>query len=121
MSRTGGRIRPYVLFIQPKKEASSWHETDLWRKANALPGAIVRVDENGREAARFGAATSGHVFLYSNAGRLMFSGGITAQRGHVGANSGREAILSLVNSGVKQRDATPVYGCGVAEPQGQQS
>ena len=65
LSRTDGRLRPYILFLYPKGEQKKWFETDLWKMANRLKGATVRLDENGREAAKFGAKTSGHVFLYS--------------------------------------------------------
>jgi hypothetical protein len=71
----------------------------------------VRIDEAGREAARFGATTSGHVLLYDRGGRLRFSGGITASRGHVGDNAGRAALLGLLIHGETERERTPVFGC----------
>jgi hypothetical protein len=117
LSRTQGRLHSYILFLHPKGEQKKWFKTDLWKMANRLEGATVRLDENGREAAKFGAKTSGHVFLYSEAGKLMFSGGITAFRGHGGANAGREAIISLANSRSADNPTNPVFGCSIFDPE----
>ena len=117
LSRTGGRLRPYILFLHPKGEQKKWVESDLWQKANRLMGVNVRLDDNGREAAKFGAKTSGHVLLYSGAGKLMFSGGITALRGHGGANAGRSAVISLANSEAVDKPATPIFGCSISDPE----
>ncbi len=46
--------------------------------------------------AELGSSTSGQVLLYDPSGRLAFSGGITAARGHVGDNAGSDAIVGLV-------------------------
>jgi hypothetical protein len=53
---------------------------------------------------------------------LLFSGGITAARGHAGDNAGRSELVSLLNGGPvapaatlnrggSARDATSVFGC----------
>jgi hypothetical protein len=49
--------------------------------------------------------------LYDTAGRLLFSGGITAARGHSGDNAGREAIVALLAGAPTDRTQTPVFGC----------
>ena len=71
----------------------------------------VRVDPEGVEARRFGSQTSGQIMLYDADGQLLFSGGITAARGHSGDNAGRNAILSLLTSGSSEQRGTPVFGC----------
>jgi hypothetical protein len=82
---------------------------------------VVR-DDSGREAGRFGAATLGQTLLYDADGSLLFSGGITAARGHAGDNAGRSELVSLLNRGLSApvvtmnrgqsaRDATHVFGC----------
>jgi hypothetical protein len=116
LSRTNRRLRTYVLFLHPAGEADNWHETALWKAANRLPGVIVRRDDGGVEAGRFGARTSGHVYLYSASGRLLYSGGITPQRGHAGVNSGRLAVIEFVNGG-HGAPAGPVFGCSTAGPE----
>lgn len=74
------------------------------------------IDDNGAEANRFHAATSGQTLLYDAAGRLLFSGGITGSRGHSGDNAGQTAIVSLVNSGAAELTETSVFGCPLFEP-----
>ena len=66
----------------------------------------------GREAARFGAATSGQTFLYDARGGLLFSGGITGARAHAGDNAGRSAVVTLLNgTGGPAAPRTSVFGC----------
>ncbi|HYI94205.1 MAG TPA: hypothetical protein VEX68_11725 [Bryobacteraceae bacterium] len=117
LSRTDGRLRSYILFLYPKGEKKKWVETDLWKMANRLNGVTVRLDEDGREAGKFGAKTSGHVFMYSGAGKLIFSGGITALRGHGGENAGRSAVISLANSESANNPTNPVFGCSIFDPE----
>ncbi len=54
-------------------------------------------DDDGAEAKRFGAETSGQTLLYDERGTLAFSGGITGSRGHAGDNAGRASLLALIN------------------------
>jgi hypothetical protein len=89
--------------------------TDLWDSAGQIPGVAAVADEDGAEAHRFSAATSGQVVLYDSSGRLLFSGGITASRGHSGDNVGRRAIVSLLADGSGVRTETPVFGCPIFE------
>ena len=56
-------------------------------------------DDDGAEARRFGAETSGQTLLYDEHGALLFSGGITGARGHAGDNAGRASLVALLNRG----------------------
>jgi hypothetical protein len=47
------------------------------------------------------------VLSYDAAGTLRFSGGITASRGHEGANTGRTALTDLVRAVPSQHPSTP--------------
>ncbi|HYJ45844.1 MAG TPA: hypothetical protein VEV81_04450 [Pyrinomonadaceae bacterium] len=111
MAHTRGRLTAYVLFLKPKGFSEDWEKTDLWESAASIPGVRAVVDDDGAEAHRFGAATSGQTILYDAGGRLLFTGGITASRGHSGDNAGRSAIVSLVNEGEAERAETFVFGC----------
>ncbi len=111
MAQTQGRVIAYVLFLKPTGSSIDWEKTDLWRSAARIPGVNVFVDENGIEARRFQAVTSGQTALYDINGRLLFSGGITSARGHSGDNAGRSAIVSLLNTGDADRTETAVFGC----------
>ena len=114
MARIPGKVYAYVLFLKPEPAGVEWEDTDLRRSAAAIPGVKVVSDIDGVEARRFGAETSGHTLLFGPDGRLLFSGGITESRGHVGDNSGERAIEALVNNQSPTRTATFVFGCALA-------
>jgi hypothetical protein len=111
MAQVQGRVTAYVLFIKPPGSSTEWEKTDLWQSAASIPGVQVVVDDNSAEARRFGAQTSGQTVLYDVEGRLLFSGGITASRGHSGDNAGRSAIVSLLHTGQADQQETSVFGC----------
>lgn len=116
MREVHGRTDAYVLFLHPETESEEWVESDLWRRAAAIPGVRAVRDPGGDEARRFGAATSGHAVLYDPDGRLRFSGGLTASRGHEGDNEGRIALTQLLAENEAEREATPIYGCPLQDP-----
>jgi hypothetical protein len=115
MANAVGKVNAYVLFVKPPGAGADWDDTDLRRSAAAIPGVTVLTDENGSEAARFGAETSGHTLVFDHDGMLVFSGGITASRGHAGANAGESAVLAALTQQRVMHDRTPVYGCSLTE------
>lgn len=86
-------------------------QTRLWQTLKTIPGVESLVDPDGREAAAFGGYVSGQTFLYDASGHLQFSGGLTAARGHEGANDGVDAVVAMLTAGRTPIDRTPVYGC----------
>lgn len=114
MARLEGRIAACVLLVKPNESGADWEDTNLRRSAEAIPGVKVVVDPAGVEARRLGAETSGHTLLFASDGRLLFSGGITASRGHAGDNAGESAIVALVNNQTPARTRTLVFGCSLA-------
>jgi hypothetical protein len=111
-----GHLAAQVLFLRPAGMAPGWERGELWHKAEQIAGASVQVDEDGREAALFGASTSGHVVLFAAGGELLFSGGITASRGHLGPNAGTSRILSILGGRGADRRESDVYGCPLGDP-----
>ena len=114
MTQAQGRVTAYVLFVKPPNFSTEWEKTDLWASAAAIPGVQVLGDDEGIEAGRFNAATSGQTMLYDPAGKLLFSGGITSARGHAGDNAGRSAVVSLLTTDETdeaEQKETPVFGC----------
>jgi hypothetical protein len=111
MAQAQGRVTAFVLFVKPPGFSDDWEKTDLWESAAAIPGVSVVRDDEGVEARRFHAATSGRSMLYDGEGKLLFSGGITRARGHAGDNAGRTAILSLLATDEAEQKETPVFGC----------
>jgi hypothetical protein len=116
MARNMARVEAQVLFVRPPGVGPDWERTDLWDKAAKIPGVRVRADDGGVEAVRFGATTSGDVFLYDAGGGLRFAGGITASRGQAGDNAGRSAVEALLAGGSDATARTPTYGCRLLAP-----
>lgn len=112
LDRIGTAANVVVVFYEPANAGDSWTETDIRRRALGLKNAIVCSDVDGTEARRFGATTSGHTFVYSPDGQLLFNGGITGAQGHIGANAGRDAVVSCLANKPSQRCA-PVFGCPI--------
>lgn len=87
--------------------------------AQATPGPEVGwktvVDANGELARSFGIRTSGHILLFHQSGSLVFSGGITAGRGHEGEAVGLQKLaqqLASLNADRPESLLThPVWGC----------
>ena len=85
----------------------------IWLRAKRISGITVIRDSLGAEVRRFDARTSGETRLYGPEGELLFHGGITASRGHVGENRGQSAIINFVAHGARAGEpvVTPVFGC----------
>ena len=99
------------VFYCPSDKPENWVDGKLWTMAKKLGRMIVDID--GVEARRFGATTSGHVFLLEN-DSLKFSGGITSGRGHDGDSPSADALRTLLNGG-KSKSRFAVFGCEIVE------
>jgi hypothetical protein len=118
MARCQGLATVHVLFCRPTEVPEDWEKTELWQSAAAIAGVTPVSDEDGEEALLFGAESSGHVVLYSAEGKLLFSGGITASRGHLGNNPGLESLISCLTQNTSRREKWPVFGCPLRTPSG---
>ncbi len=116
LTRSPKPPKTYVIFLRPTVFEAGWEQTDTWRSAAALPHAIVLRDDDGAEARRFGAETSGQTLLYDRSGSLIFNGGVTGSRGHAGENAGETALLALLTRGQAERSAANVFGCPLFAP-----
>lgn len=116
MTRSQGTVSAYVLFLKPSGFAEEWVKSDLWKTAETMAPVKALIDEGGAETRLFQAMTSGQTLLYDQKGRLVFSGGITATRGHVGNNPGRRAIVAMLRQGKAPQRNTPVFGCSLVDP-----
>lgn len=105
-------VSAHVLVYSPGGKPDSWAEADNWKAAEAISGVRVSHDRDGALAARFGAGASGHTLVYHPGGALLYSGGITAARGHMGPSVGG------VNAGKALRGevgipSAPAFGCPI--------
>jgi hypothetical protein len=115
LATTGGKFSTRVLFFKPSEMSQDWTDTSLYRAVVSLPGVIALDDIDGKEARRFGAKTSGCVFLYGPSGDLLFKGGITSGRGHAGDNPGENALGALLRGQGTTTHQTPVFGCSLLD------
>ncbi len=107
-----GDVQIAVAFFQPDSAAVEWTESATVKKARAIPGVRIISDTEGKLAQRFGAETSGFTVLYAANGDLLFQGGITGSRGHMGDNAAFDAALKLCHNPIKNSSVqTKVFGC----------
>ncbi len=120
MARSGDSMTAFVVFVGPRETLGL---LDVRDTARAIPN--VRVFEDESEARLFGAATSGQVLLYDEAGALVFRGGITPARGHEGISVGGEAVRRFATARSAPRPealatdapaASDVFGCALFDP-----
>jgi hypothetical protein len=116
VQRAGARTAVQVSFVRPPGCSPEWVRGALWRQAEAIPGVRV-VMEDGREARRFGVLTSGQALIFGKDRRLLFSGGLTVSRGHVGQSDARVAATRLAETGAGRFETTPVFGCLLLTPE----
>ena len=108
----------WVVLLSPQGIVKDWNE-HIAAIAQRIPEATIVTDVEGKAADRFGASTSGHIVAYDRDGKLMFSGGITGGRGHVGDNDGRRDLLAALRAGEHVHDH-PIFGCGLDDPEPRQ-
>jgi len=104
-------LKVQVEVFAPRSMSKTWATGGLYQAAKSIPGVEVRLDEDGKMGRSLGVQTSGQAMLYSTTGKLAFSGGITASRGHEGDNDGMDAIDSYLRTGRIAKPTTPVFGC----------
>jgi hypothetical protein len=118
LARVPGRATAMAILVKPPGARDAWEEGEIGEGVLRIPGVRLVVDTDGAEARRFGMRTSGAVAVYDAGGRLVFSGGITAARGHRGDSTGSHAILSLLDGNGPGLTGTPVFGCPLFSPPG---
>ena len=116
MEKAPPSLHSFVLVYRPSDFPAGWEKTDVVEAAYHLPRSHVVIDVDAREARLFGGFTSGQTFLYDGNGRLRFSGGVTALRGHAGFNRAVASVVRIAKSG-SERASHPVFGCAIISQQ----
>ena len=109
----GPLVDARLIFFESLNMDSSWVEGDLWRIAQNIPGVTLVRDTDASLIRQFGAFTSGQALLYDTTGSLLFKGGITAARGHEGDNSGKKALIALIEERRSAINESFVFGCSI--------
>lgn len=102
-----------VVLTRPPNCNDDFVETELTNTVRKLSQVTVVVDDDQREARRFGVSTSGQVLIYDCNAQLLFAGGITPSRGHEGDSLGGATIRKILQgeSAIDGFNGTCVYGC----------
>lgn len=114
MAAAADDVEAYVLVARPAALDTTWVETDLVAHARRIPRTRVIEDPGSLEAARFGAQTSGHLFVFDERGTLQLSGGLTSARGHEGQSLGRDDVLAVLSRRDPIARTHEVFGCPIA-------
>jgi hypothetical protein len=109
-----GAVEVFAIFVRPADAEPDWEKTEQWHSMAGLPGVMVIADD-GRARSDFGAATSGEAYLYAPDGRLVFHGGLTGSRGHIGDNAACQALAARIADPSLGFCATQVFGCPLAD------
>jgi hypothetical protein len=120
MAKLQGKMDAFVVFSKPETSAEEIYRSELWKKASVIPGVTAIYDAGGGETKNFGGRISGQAALYNHLGRLVFTGGITAARGHQGDNAGVDAVIARVRGEVTERSHTAAFGCALHNPGAQE-
>ena len=109
--KLSGRMEVKAFAVIPEGKSKEWADGSnlRWLEQWCDP----QLDYAGKGAAAYGARTSGHVVLFSPTGERLFSGGITASRGHQGANVGSDTVMEVVRTGSSKVHEAPVFGCSL--------
>ena len=102
-----------IIFLTSSKFTEAVETCERWREASKIPNAELSIDADGKLARQFGANTSGTVLVYDRARRLLFDGGITPGRGHVGPNPGIAAVTAISRGEAQRHSDYPVFGCAL--------
>jgi len=113
MARTQSVAKIYVVFVRPPMWSDADVKSDLWKQVAKIPGIESVIDNQGEEAKKFGALTSGMFFVYNTRGTLAFKGGITGSRGHVGDNVGLESAIEAIRGEVPKINHSKTFGCAL--------
>lgn len=111
LSQSLRRVTCHAVLLSSKHSHQAWKRSPLKNALALLSEVRQWEDPGGALAHRFRVATSGHVVLYDQNGRLMYSGGITDARGHRGDNPGRAAVIGLVLGTERRPSSHGVFGC----------
>lgn len=109
-------LKATVYCYRPSSEKAGWEKSEIWKEAQKIDNVTLVVDVDGAKAGVYRIVTSGQVLLYDVNENLVFSGGITGARGHVGENVGESMIDEIVSNPdtpVAKSLSAPVFGCRI--------
>ncbi len=115
--KTRTNLKVYAVISKPAGTDASFVRSSLVSALEAMKGVQVVIDDNDEQSRQFGAQASGQILLFNQQGEKLFSGGITAERGHEGESSGGDALSSHINGQQTALKTAPVFGCSMESSQ----
>ena len=109
----GGQLRMVAIFADYETLPVAAEKCGLWKKAARVTGVQPILDSDGSLRSELKAATSGESFLFSPSGEIIYHGGITSARGHEGASSGGDAVITYYRKHLPSLATAPVFGCNL--------
>jgi hypothetical protein len=113
MTRRENGVHANVVMVGETSDTAAHGE--LWSTAAAIPDVSVIADPDGKLASDLGAQTSGETYAFDSTGKLLFSGGITPARGHMGDSAGRRALEAILTRQTPTQTTSVVFGCPLTE------
>jgi hypothetical protein len=102
-----------VVMNVPAGRDLSWSSGDLKDQVSPLKYVTIVNDMGGAEALRFHASTSGHAMLIDAQKNLIYSGGLTPGRGHVGETQGHTVIRKWARTKNQTSTIEKIFGCDI--------
>ncbi|MBP6745241.1 hypothetical protein KA344_08395 [bacterium] len=110
----------YAVVSRPSGCSADFTRGAILDSLSSMKNVQVVIDKDDVESQRFGARASGQTLLFDGQGKCLFSGGITAARGEVGANAGVNALrqylagtTTTTTTTTLTTKQTPVFGCSL--------
>jgi len=113
METNSDKMRCRALVFVPTSVPRDWADSASVAELRSIPGVMTEFDYGGNEMRSAGILTSGGTILYDRTDQILFHGGITPSRGHVGPNAGSDAITAIVEGRETLAMDTPIFGCRV--------
>lgn len=110
----------YAFAFHPQDEPVTWIESPTTKLLRGIPNITIIPDREAIACQAFGLSTSGHMLVYDEAQRLIFSGGITPGRGHEGDCQSSFDLRQKINGEKSTLNYWPVYGCSIVESEEKQ-
>lgn len=107
-------VKFHVVFFAPDQKNENLEKSEYVQAAEQLSHTEIYFDPKLKEFNFYDAETSGQSFLFNAERKLVFKGGITEARGHLGESLSMRRIASLVtgSSSNEKLIESPTFGCG---------
>lgn len=115
LARARGKLATFVILSKPGASIEELRASPMSELAARIPGVSV-IPQQVLATETFAGETSGTTLLYDPRGLLVYSGGITRARGHLGDNPGADAVLARVAERTQEFLHLPAFGCPLKDP-----